>query len=266
MNIRDHRSQQPQSNANSYERSLIGHTAVITGAAKGIGRACALFLAQAGANILVHYRSSAQDAHNVIELCRSLGVQAHPFQADISNPLEVDRLTRFALDTFGSVQMLVNNAGISYTNLLIDTTYEQWEQIIQTNLTGPFLLTKSLLPSMIQQSYGRIVNISSIWGITGGSCEVAYSTSKGGLIAFTKALAKEMARAGITVNAVAPGAIETDMIDNLSSEEKLELAEDTPVGRLGTVEDVAHVVRFLCLPSSAFMTGQILSPNGGLVT
>jgi 3-oxoacyl-[acyl-carrier protein] reductase len=247
-------------------RPLWGQTAVITGAAKGIGRACALSLAKAGANILVHYRSSAREALEVADACRTFGVQAHAFRADLTNMEELERLAYFALDTFQKVEILINNAGIGYTNLLIDTTFEQWEQILQINLTAPFFLTKALLPSMIRRNYGRIVNISSIWGMTGGSCEVAYSASKGGIIAFTKALAKEMSRTGITVNAVAPGAIETDMIDHLTEEEKRQLADETPVGRLGTADDVSHAVRFLCLPASSFITGQVLSPNGGFVT
>ncbi|UOF89138.1 SDR family oxidoreductase [Fodinisporobacter ferrooxydans] len=257
--------EQMEFETNFATRPLLGQTAIVTGAARGIGQACAYQLAKAGANVIVHYHTSRQQAQTVVAYCKELGVQAYAFAADVTKQEDIRRLADFAGETFEQIDILINNAGVSHTNLLIDTTYEQWQQLIATNLTGPYLLTKSVLPAMIRQNYGRIVNISSIWGMTGGSCEVAYSASKGGILAFTKALAKELSRAGITVNAVAPGAIDTDMISELTEEERMQLAEETPVGRLGTADDVAHVVHFLCLPSSSFITGQVLSPNGGFV-
>jgi 3-oxoacyl-[acyl-carrier protein] reductase len=251
---------------NSSTRPLNGQTAIVTGASRGIGAAIAVGLARAGANVVVNYRQNAEMAESVAAICRRHDVRVLTVQADVTNAADVSRLVETTSAHFGAPSILVNNAGVAHTGLLLDMTEEEWDAIITANLKAPFLCTKAVLPHMIAQQYGRIINLSSMWGLAGGSCEVAYSASKGGVIALTKALAKEMGLSGITVNAVAPGAIQTDMLGHLSDEDLAMLAEETPVGRLGTAEDVANAVQFLALPSSSFVTGQVLSPNGGYVT
>ncbi len=248
----------------STTRPLFGQTAVVTGASRGIGRAIAVKLAKSGAYVVVNYLKSKAAAEEVVEVCHANGTKAMAVQADVTQPKQVAELFAKAAQ-FGTPRILVNNAGIAQSKLVLDTSLEEWETLLKSNLTAPFLCSKAVLPAMIRERYGRIINISSIWGIAGGSFEVAYSASKGGLIAFTKALAKEVGLSGITVNAVAPGAIETDMIKSLSSDDKTQLAAETPVGRIGHPDDIAHAVLFLASPGASFMTGQVISPNGGLV-
>ncbi|QSO49823.1 SDR family oxidoreductase [Alicyclobacillus mengziensis] len=247
----------------STTRPLYGQTAIVTGASRGIGRSIAIALGRAGAHVVVNYLKSQAAAAEVVETILNLGSKAIAVQADVSSPEEVETLVT-ASTSLGAPQILVNNAGISQSRLLLDTSLEEWDRMLKSNLTAPFLCTKAVLPYMLRSGYGRIVNISSIWGISGGSFEVAYSASKGGIIAFTKALAKEIGPSGITVNAVAPGAIETDMLQGLSQEEMLLLQARTPVGRLGHPDDVANAVVFLVSPRTSYITGQVISPNGGL--
>jgi 3-oxoacyl-[acyl-carrier protein] reductase len=247
-------------------RPLLGQHAIVTGASRGIGAAIAVSLARAGANVIVNYRNSPELAEGVVAQCRSFGVKALAIGADVTNAEQVAYLIEASCVNFGSPHILVNNAGISITKLLLDTEEDEWDALMTSNLKAPFLCSKAVLPHMVHHQYGRIINMSSIWGIAGGSCEVAYSASKGGLIAFTKALAKEMGPSGITVNAVAPGAIQTEMLQHLNEEDLTLLVEETPVGRIGMPEDIASVATFLALPASSFITGQVISPNGGLVT
>lgn len=249
----------------STTRPLFGQVAIVTGASRGIGRSIAISLARAGAHVVVNYLQSRDAAEEVVNLIHASGSKAVSVQADVTNPDDVSRLI-MASTELGIPRILINNAGIAGERLLLDTTLEEWESLIRSNLTAPFLCTKAVLPHMLRERYGRIINISSIWGISGGAFEVAYSASKGGIISFTKALAKEVARSGITVNAVAPGAIDTDMLENLTVDRLHAIEEETPVGRLGRPEDIAHAVLFLASPSASFMTGQVVSPNGGLVT
>jgi 3-oxoacyl-[acyl-carrier protein] reductase len=249
----------------STTRPLFGQVAIVTGASRGIGRSIAISLARAGANVVVNYFQSKDAAEEVVSIIRESGSKALAIQADVTDPNGVNHLMVSATE-LGLPRILVNNAGIASAQLLLDTSLDEWEKLIKSNLTAPFLCTKAVLPYMMQGNYGRIINISSIWGISGGSYEVAYSASKGGIIAFTKALAKEVARSGITVNAVAPGAIETDMLQTLSTDQRLAIEQETPVGRLGHPDDVSHAVLFLASPSASYMTGQVISPNGGLVT
>jgi 3-oxoacyl-[acyl-carrier protein] reductase len=162
--------------------------------------------------------------------------------------------------------ILVNNAGVSHFGLLSDMSEEEWDQVMNVNLKGAFLCTKAFMPAMITAKYGRIINISSVWGISGASCEAAYSASKGGLNALTKALAKELAPSGVTVNAVAPGAVETDMLATFNKDEIAALQEEIPAGRLAQPDEIASLVYFLALPESGYITGQVISPNGGWVT
>ncbi len=248
----------------STTRPLFGQVAVVTGASRGIGRSIAIALARAGAYVVVNYFHSRDAANEVVQICRDSGTKAIAVKADVTLPQDVEFLFQKA-NELGTPAILVNNAGIASAKLLLDTSLEEWESLIKSNLTASFLCAKTVLPQMISNRYGRVINISSIWGLAGGSYEVAYSASKGVLIAFTKALAKEVGPSGITVNAVAPGAIETDMLNALTADDKQVLEEQTPVGRIGLPEDVAHAVLFLASPSASFMTGQVISPNGGLV-
>lgn len=253
-------------NTSSTNRPLTGQRAIVTGASRGIGAAIAVGLARAGADVVINYRQNAELAESVAAICRQYEVRAITVPADITRADEVQHLVETASINIGSPTILVNNAGVSHTGLLLDMSEAAWDALMNANLKAPFLCTQAVLPHMIRHQYGRIINMSSMWGLAGGSCEVAYSASKGGVIAMTKALAKEMGPSGITVNAVAPGAIQTDMLGHLTEEELNVLADETPIGRLGTPEDVANAVTFLALPASSFLTGQVLSPNGGYIT
>ncbi|WP_051343979.1 elongation factor P 5-aminopentanone reductase [Alicyclobacillus herbarius] len=244
---------------------LRGQVAIVTGGSRGIGESVCLALAAWGAYVVVNYRQAKDQAEAVAAKCQQLAGAARAVQADVSRPAEVERLTTFATD-LGQPSILVNNAGLAWTGLFQDTPLEVWQSLLDTNLTGAFLCTKAVLPYMLRMGYGRIINVSSIWGMSGAACEVAYSAAKGGLISMTRALAKELGRTGITVNVVAPGAIATDMTHSLSTEDRAQLIAEIPAGRMGSPEDVAHCVRFLALPNSSYLTGQVISPNGGLLT
>lgn len=246
---------------------LSGRTALITGASRGIGSAIAFKLASLGCNVAIHYRVNHHSAKEIARQCEEVyGVQTFLIQADLSEAEEIEKLLENTRLYLNSPTLLINNAGLALQKTLLDTTSAQWKHIMSVNLDAAFYLSKGVLPFMISEGFGRIISISSVFGMIGGSCEVAYSASKGALLAFTKALAKEVGRAGITVNAVAPGPIETDMLSDFTDSELQELKEDSPVGRLGTPQDVAECVGFLTLPTSSYLTGQILSPNGGWVT
>lgn len=245
---------------------LTGQVAIVTGAARGIGRAIALALAQEGAAVVVNYRVQAEAAEQVVQAIRALGSDAVAVQADVTRPEDARALAAAALERWGRIDILVNNAGTALYRLLLDTSVEEWDAMMAVHLRGAFNCTQAVLPHMIRAGRGRIINISSIWGQVGAANEVAYSTAKAGLIGFTRALAKEVGRAGITVNAVAPGAIETDMLNGLSAEERAQLAAEIPLSRLGQPEDAAAAVVFLASAAGGYLTGQVISPNGGMVT
>ena len=247
-------------------KALAETSVLITGASRGIGAAIAERFASVGMKVIIHYLQSHESANEVARRCLAYGGEVMTIAADLRSGEQIDRM-KTKLDELGfTPDIVVNNAGVAYYGLFTDVTEEEWDECMRINLKGMFLCAQRFVPHMISQKYGRIINVSSIWGITGASCEVMYSTAKGGVNAFTKALAKELAPSGVTVNAVAPGAVDTDMVKHLDNEERVALQDDIPLGRLGTPEEVASLVYFLALPESSYITGQVISPNGGWQT
>jgi len=239
-------------------------TAVITGAAKGIGSAIAIAFAKAGYKVVINYNTSEARAR---QLCQILNdtypTEAVCIQADVSTPEGAKKLISESLSAFGDIDVLINNAGIAQQKLFTDITDEDWSKMVSTNLSSVFYTCREVVPFMVSRKIGSIVNISSIWGETGGSCEVHYSAAKAGVIGLTKALAKELGSSGITVNCVCPGVIRTDMLDAFTEDDLKALSDETPVMRLGTPKDVADAVLYLGT-NSGFVTGQVLGVNGGL--
>ncbi|MGN8768711.1 elongation factor P 5-aminopentanone reductase [Paenibacillus barengoltzii] len=247
-------------------KNIADMTVLITGASRGIGAEVALRFASVGMNVVIHYMKSHEAANEVARKCLELGAKAYTVAADLRSKEQILRMKE-RLDNYGLYpDILVNNAGISHYALLSDVTEDEWDDIMNVNLKSVFLCSQLFMPHMISQRFGRIINVSSVWGITGGSCEVAYSAAKGGVNAFTKALAKELAPSGVTVNAVAPGAVKTEMMERFDAEELRQLEEDIPIGRLGSPQEISSLVYFLALPESGYITGQIISPNGGWIT
>ena len=241
-------------------------TAVVTGASRGIGAACAVALAKSGYNVILGYKVNKERAENLAEvLISGYGVAAIAQKADVSVSSEAQALIDTAYRNFGAVDVLVNNAGIAGYKLFTDITDEDWAQMIGTNLTGVFNCSRAAVKYMVNQKSGSIVNISSMWGQVGASCEVHYSAAKAGVIGLTQALAKEVAPSGIRVNCVCPGVIKTDMLSEIDDETIASLMEETPLGRIGTPKDIADSVAFLCSDRAEFITGQILGVNGGFV-
>lgn len=242
------------------------HTVLITGASRGIGAAVAERFATVGMNLVLHYREAHEAANEVARRCTLLGAKVMTVAADIGNRDEVLQMKE-KMESRGFIpDILVNNAGISHYGLFSETQEEEWDRIIDVNLKGVYLCTQAFMDSMVRRKYGRIINVSSIWGLTGASCEVAYSAAKGGVNAMTKALAKELAPSGVTVNAVAPGPVDTDMMAGFTAEERTAIEGDIPAGRLGRPDEIASLVYYLSLPESGYITGQIISANGGWVT
>ena len=231
-------------------------TALITGASRGIGAACARALSAAGFDVIINYNSSEKAAE---KLAAELGCRA--LRADVSDPDAVARMFEAA----GGVDVLVCCAGIALTKLFTDTDADDWRRVFGVNIDGTANCCRAAIPHMVHRKYGRIITVSSMWGVSGASCEAAYSASKAAVIGLTKALAKELGPSGITVNCVAPGVIDTDMNAALTPETLRELAEETPLCRIGTPEDVAAAVRFLASDDASFITGQVLGVDGGFV-
>ncbi len=244
--------------------NLEGKTALVTGASRGIGREIALELARNGANVVVNYAGNKELAEKVAEEIRSLGRESFTIQADVAKSEDVDRMVKETIDRFGSLHILVNNAGITRDNLIMRMKEEDWDAVVNTNLKSVFLTTKAVTRQMMRQRYGRIINISSIVGISGNAGQANYTAAKSGIIGLTKTAAKELASRNITVNAVAPGFIETDMTDELPENIKEELFKQIPLGRLGQPEDIAYTVAFLASERSSYITGQVIQVNGGM--
>lgn len=240
-------------------------TVLITGASRGIGAACACRFAAAGYNVMIHYHQNKTAAQAVLQKIQKSGGHAAIFAADLADAKQAEALVSATEELFGGADAVVNNAGIALFKMFCDTTGEDWNRIFSVNLAGAVNVTRAALPYMIHQKKGRIVNLSSIWGITGASCEVAYSASKAAVIGFTKALAKELGPSGILVNCVAPGVIDTDMNAALDAEAIKALKEETPLEKIGRPEDIAETVFFLAGEANQFITGQVISPNGGIV-
>ena len=237
--------------------------AVVTGASRGIGKAAALALASQGAKVVVNYARSSDAAEATVKEITEAGTEAIALQADVSKSDEVDNLIKATLDKFGRIDVLVNNAGITKDTLLLRMKPEQWQAVIDLNLTGVFLCTKAVSKTMLKQRSGRIINIASVAGQMGNPGQANYSAAKAGVIGFTKTVAKELANRGVTVNAVAPGFIETDMTEDLKSDDIIKFI---PLGRYGKPEEVAGTIRFLAAdPAAAYITGQVFNVDGGMV-
>ncbi len=239
--------------------------ALITGASRGIGRAIAMRLARDGYTVALNYRADEKAAEDTARILQALGADGMLCQADVADEHAVRAMVKAVEDRFGKIDLLVNNAGHAEQALFTDLSGAQWQRMMDVHVNGAFYTCSAVLPDMIRRKAGCIVNVASMWGQTGASCEVHYSTAKAALIGMTKALAKEVGPSGIRVNAVAPGAVETDMMAGFSAEDKKALADETPLCRLGKPEEIAAAVSFLASTDAAFITGQVLSPNGGLV-
>ena len=240
-------------------------TVLITGSSKGIGAATAILFAQKGYNVVINFNDSYEAASL---LCRSLvanGYSVITQKANVANRLEVELMVKETLYKFGSLDILINNAGISHQALITETDEIDFDHIVDVNLKGVFNCCKSVVPSMVSRQSGKIINISSMWGQVGASCEVAYSAAKAGVIGLTKALAKELAPSGICVNCIAPGLIETSMNSNLTVEELTDFVKEIPLGRMGSADEVAAAIEFLASDGADYITGQVLGINGGYV-
>ena len=240
-------------------------SALVTGASRGIGRAVAAVLAREGWAVCVNYLERRDAAESLVRELRAQGRAAMAFQADIADRKAADACVRAASEELGPVELLVNNAGISRQGLFQDLDDAAWDRLLAVNLTGPRNAVLAVLPHMLSEKRVCVVNISSMWGLRGASCEAAYAATKAGVIGLTRSLALELAPSGIRVNCVAPGCVETDMVRVLGEDTRRMLAEETPLGRLGRPEDVAEAVAFLASENAAFITGQVLAADGGFV-
>ena len=240
-------------------------TVLITGASKGIGATMAIRYAEKGYNVVMNYNSSVQSAILLQKSLKESGYNVIAYKANVKNRLEVDLMVKEALYRFGSIDILINNAGVSNQSLVTDMSEQEWNDVIGVDLTGVFNCCQAVLPHMINQKSGSILNVSSMWGEVGASCEVAYSAAKAGVIGFTKALAKEVGPSGITVNCITPGLIDTAMNQNLTIEDVTAIIDETPLGRIGTTNDVASAALFLTSEDASYITGQVLGVNGGYV-
>lgn len=245
--------------------TLSGRVALVTGSSSGIGAAIAKELASAGAVVALHYRGNAEGVNAVADAIRSQGGNCEIYQADVSNAEDAADLVKRVLAVHGSLDILVNNAGTTRDTLLMTMKEDEWDVVINTNLKSVYAVSKAALRGMIRKRWGRIINITSVVGISGQAGQANYAASKAGVIGFTKSLAREVASRNITVNAVAPGFIPTALTDVLPAEMREQILRDTPLGRMGTAEEVAWAVAFLADERSSFITGHVLTVDGGLV-
>lgn len=245
---------------------LAGQVALVTGASRGIGAAIAGRLAQCGARVGVNYNTSKEAAQGVVEAITGGGGEAIALAGDVSQEGATEAVVKGLLDHWGRIDILVNNAGINRDRLLMRMTLDDWDQVLNVDLRGAFLCTKYIMPQLIKQRRGRVINISSVVGIGGNPGQANYAAAKAGLIGFTKAVAREVASRNVTVNAVAPGFIDTGgMVEKLSEEARQQILSRIPLGRFGTGEEVAEVVAFLCGQQAGYITGQVLTIDGGLI-
>lgn len=236
----------------------------ITGASGGIGSAIAVSLAEAGMDVAISYYSNRTKADEVVQQCRDIGVNAHAFKLNVTEEQEIEKVYKSIYFSLGKPAILVHAAGHTEVSLFQDSSLEQYNRLMNVHVKGAFLLSRTMLPHQLQERWGRIVFISSIWGSVGGATEVLYSTAKSALHGMTKALAKEVALSGITVNVVAPGAVDTKLLrKQLTNDELKDLAREIPVGRLGNPNEIAATVSFLCQQEASYITGQVIHQNGG---
>ncbi|MDF2987425.1 MAG: short-chain dehydrogenase/reductase [Eubacterium sp.] len=240
-------------------------TVLVTGASRGIGHDIARHFATSGFNVAINYNTSREAAGRLQDELQKVGCNSMLVKADVSDREQVNQMLQLVNRQFGDIEILINNAGIAKQQLFTDITSGEWDRMFDVNVKGMFHCTQGVLPAMIRNHCGKIINISSVWGITGASCEVLYSTTKAAIIGMTKALAKELGPSNIQVNCVAPGVIDTDMNSDLDAEAIKELKEQTPLGVIGKGTDIAETVFFLASQKADFITGQIISPNGGFL-
>jgi 3-oxoacyl-(acyl-carrier-protein) reductase len=237
---------------------------LVTGGTRGIGRATALALADAGADVLFSYQQSREQAEEVARAIREKGVRSKGYQASVASFDEVQAMAKQIRESFGPVTVLVNNAGITRDRSLLKMTRQMWDEVMSVNLDGLFNVTQAILPGMLETGWGRIINVSSIIGQTGNFGQANYAATKGGSISFTMSVAREVAKKGITVNAVAPGFIQTDMMKNVPDAALEQVKAMTPMGRLGRPEEIADAIVFLASPRASYITGHVLAVNGGM--
>lgn len=235
-------------------------TVLITGGSRGIGRAMVQLFSEKGYSVAFTYKSSETEAKSLAEATGAICIKA-----DSAIESEVLSAVKLAEESLGHIDCLINNAGVSSFSLFTDLTLEDWNRCLSVNLTGAFLYSKAVIPSMVSRKQGRIINITSMWGLVGSSCEVHYSTAKAGLIGMTKALAKELGPSGITVNAIAPGVIETEMNKSLSEDDKAALCDETPLMRMGRPCEIAEAALFLASEGASFITGEVMNVSGGFI-
>ncbi len=243
----------------------IGKTVIITGASRGIGKETARMMAEEGYNVVINYNRSEGEAAFLYEQLKAQDLSVMMFRADVTDKKQVESMAAACIKTYGGIDVLVNNAGIAQSRMFLDISEHEWDLMMAVHVKSVFNCCQCVLPDMLKRKNGRIINVSSIWGITGGSCEVHYSTAKAAIIGFTKALAKELAPSNILVNCIAPGVVETDMLNGLSVSEIEALKKEIPLQRLAKPEEIAASILFLASGRPNYITGQVLSPNGGFV-